>query len=522
MIKRILLVNPPYPFEETPSPPFGLMSLAAWLIECGYTVRIEDYVVTPFSAERARAVCEDFKPDVIGATAVTMNVKKALSILDCFAALAPAVPRLMGGPHVTFDAENILRDHPYVDYIVRGEGEMTTRELLEVLNTDGDLSAVKGISYRNGGTIIHAETRPFIEDINILPFPARHLIQIGKYRAAGLQISMITSRGCPHECVFCVGHRMVGRRVRYFNVSRVVDEFAMLATMGFKQINIVDDLFTSHKRRCMEICDEIIRRGIKHPWTAFARVDTVSRELLDALKRAGCTTLCFGIESGNQGILDRVKKKTNLAMCRAAIDLCREAGIEPMASYILGLPGETAETIRETMDFSKSLCASYGFHILAPFPGTEVRENSAAFGISILTSDWDRYDANQSVCESIHVSGDEVNRIVADFNKGIENYLLGLETRYANHEKLSDYDELLVKGFRSALFAIKLMMNELIEQYPGMHTGDIPALATDLSRYLGERTDFSADYIAEEVRRLFELRCIAPTSRGAVTALAWQ
>src|SRR4030043_2274337 len=138
----------------------------------------------------------------------------------------------------------------------------------------------------------------------------------------------------------------------------------MLVSLGVKQINIVDDLFTSHKKRCIEICEEIVRRGIVHRWSAFARVDTVSLELLQAMKSAGCMDICFGFESGNQEILDRVKKKTNLEAARKAMEMCREAGLKPLASYILGLPGETPETVEKTMEFAKSLGVDYGFHIL--------------------------------------------------------------------------------------------------------------------------------------------------------------
>jgi radical SAM superfamily enzyme YgiQ (UPF0313 family) len=176
---------------------------------------------------------------------------------------------------------------------------------------------------------------------------------------------MVTSRGCPFTCIFCVGSKMVGRKVRYFDTNRVVDEFDMLITMKFKQINIVDDLLTSHKSRCIEICKEIKVRGINHPWTAFARVDTVSLDLLEHMKDAGCTLLCFGIESGNQEILDRVKKNITLEKCKEAIAMCKEVGITAMTSYIIGLPGETEETVQKTLEFAKELSDTYGFHILA-------------------------------------------------------------------------------------------------------------------------------------------------------------
>nr|HPJ36929.1 radical SAM protein [Spirochaetota bacterium] len=300
---KVLLINPPYPFEESPTPPFGLMSLAAYLIEKGIEVRIADFIITRFSEDKARAIIDDFNPDVIGATGVTMNIKKAFSILQFFKELKPEAVFVMGGPHVTFDADTVLRENSFLDYIVRGEGEVTCTELLRAIQNNTSPEGILGISYRNGNEIIHNDRRPFIEDINTLPFPARHLVSLTKYRALRFPINMVTSRGCPHQCIFCLGSKMVGRKVRYFDTMRIVDEFEMLSKMGFSQINIVDDLFTSNKKRCIEFCDEIMRRGIQHKWTAFARVDTVSLELLQAMQKAGCTTLCFGIESGNQEIL---------------------------------------------------------------------------------------------------------------------------------------------------------------------------------------------------------------------------
>jgi len=264
---------------------------------------------------------------------------------------------------------------------------------------------------------------------------------------------------------------MVGRKVRYFDVKRVVDEFEMLSKMGFNQINIVDDLFTSHKSRCIAICDEIMKRGINHPWTAFARVDTVSKDLLVAMKKAGCTMLCFGIESGNQEILDTVKKKITLEKCRQAIDLCNETGIAAMASYILGLPGESAETIRKTMEFASSLTPHYGYHILSPFPGTEVREMCDQYGLRILTSDWDRYDANQCVADTGLVPYQEIDGIVGEFNAGIKRYVESAIRRKEGGELLSSGDEDMVKKLSSFFVVKDIIMKELVESYRGLNGG---------------------------------------------------
>lgn len=519
MKKKVLLINPPYPMEESPSPPFGIMSLAAYLLQKDYDVRVEDYIVNAYSRERAASVVRDYRPDVIGSTGVTMNINTALKILKDYHEELTSASIIIGGPHVSFDAQGILAENEFVDFVVRGEGELTTVELLENLGNPEKYRDIRGLSYREGTEIVHGVWRDFIPDINILPLPARHLIQLSKYKALGLPINMITSRGCPFECIFCVGSKMVGRRVRYFDTKRVVDEFEMLAGMGFRQINIVDDLFTSNKRRCTDICEEIIRRGIRQPWTAFARVDTVTKELLDVMKDSGCTTLCFGIESGNQEILDRVKKKTTLEKIEKAIRICREAGIVPMASYIMGLPGESPDTVRETLEFARKLCNSYGFHILAPFPGTEVREKAEEYGMRILTDDWDQYDANRSVCESIHLPHEEVDRIVNEFNGLVNELIIGVLKKYERGEALPDENIEMAKNIISLDFNQRLIELGIVESY-GDHESNGGG-RSHFIEYIAARSGLDASLVKGEVERLFNLGCLTMKNDGGRETIAW-
>jgi anaerobic magnesium-protoporphyrin IX monomethyl ester cyclase len=519
MKKKILLINPPYPMEESPAPPFGLMSLAAYLIENNFDVKIEDYIVNPYNRERVRKVIQEYRPDAIGATGVTMNINRALKILKEYSEESPGSAIIMGGPHVSFDAHNILSDHVYIDFIVRGEGEMTSVDLLNNLGNTDTYRSIPGISFRDNGIVIHNDNRNFIPDINVLPYPARHLVQLSKYKAMGLPINMITSRGCPYECIFCVGSKMVGRKVRYFDIKRVVDEFELLSGMGFRQINIVDDLFTSNKKRCTAICEGIMQRGIKHDWTAFARVDTVSRELLEIMKAAGCTMLCFGIESGNQEILDTVKKKITLEKIENAIKLCNETGIIPMASYIMGLPGETPETVRQTLEFARRLCKNYGFHILSPFPGTEVRDMAENYGLRILNSDWDKYDANQSVCESIHLPHQEVDRIVNEFNDGFNRMILDTLRKYQQGESLSPDNNTMANNIVSIDFNYKLINGELVELYDSQN-----ANGGGLSHFIdfvANNSGLHRDLVSKEIDRLFKLGCLKNDGSNGAIQISW-
>ncbi len=519
MKKKVLLINPPYPWEENPSPPLGLTSLAGYLLQQDVDVLIEDYVVNPFSRDRARKVLKEFNPDLVGATAVTMNVKKAYQILSEYKEESPAIRTVIGGPHATFDAQGTLEQNPSVDFVVRGEGELTLCELAAASGT-GEYGAVKGLSFRKEGEIIHNEARDFVQDINIFPLPARHLIQLGKYRGLGTPINMVTSRGCPFQCIFCVGSRMVGRRVRYFDETRVVDEFEMLSKIGFPQINISDDLFTSNKKRCISICNEIIRRGIKHPWGAFARVDTVSEELLAVMKEAGCTTLCFGMETGNQEILDTIKKKTSLETGERAVEMTKKAGIQAMTSYILGLPGETSETVRQTMDFAKRLSPLYGFHILAPFPGTEVREQCDAYGMSIMTDDWDCYDANQSVARCRDIAPEVIDRTVNDFFGGINSYIDTARKQYENGEPLSERDINMVEAIKSGIFTRDVIFNELVETFPGVNGGGNGSFE-GLVSHIAANSSYSDGYVRKEMGKLIKARCLETVESGDSETYRW-
>ncbi|HOO70212.1 MAG TPA: radical SAM protein [Spirochaetota bacterium] len=521
MSYAILLVNPPYPVEETPSPPLGLLYLGTYMKQKGHRVAIDDYVVNSYSPERFRRSIESMKPGIVGVTAVTMNVNKALNILRETKYINPEIITVIGGPHATFDAEALLRDNPFLDYIVRREGELTFNELCRALESGSDLGMIKGLSFRSSGAVVHNEDRPLIENINTLPVPDRSLVSLSKYRAMRLAVNMVTSRGCPHQCIFCVGSRMVGRKVRYFDVSRVVDEFQMLAGLGFRQINIVDDLFTSHKKRCMEICDEIAARGIQHPWSAFARVDTVNEELLASLKRAGCTDLCFGIESGNQVILDLVKKKTNLDMSRKAIEMCKKADIRPLASFILGLPGETPETMKKTMDFAASLGAHYGYHILAPFPGSEVREECEKYKVRITTNDWDRYDANQSICDQDTMRCDEIDRTYNEFNEKFKTKFAQLLREYDEGMEFPHEIIKMITSFKEFHFAMTVVTDDLIGLYPGFPSGTGEKTLEHFSSYLAERTGYSLNDAASYVQHFLASGCIAPVSNSGRDFYRW-
>jgi anaerobic magnesium-protoporphyrin IX monomethyl ester cyclase len=463
---RVLLINPYYPISETPSPPLGLAYLAAALIQAGVEVKILDYVVYPYRRDVLESVLKEFKPQVAGATAVSMTFDHARRVLSDLKTIDPDILTVMGGPHVTFCAQETLDTFADLDAVVIGEGEETLVDLSAAVECNRNLDTVSGIAYRMGSKIMTTPKRNWIKDLDALPFPARHLMPLGRYRTLGMPISMTTSRGCPHKCIFCVGRKMVGAKVRYHSAERVANELQYLADLKFHQINIADDLFTANQNHCLAICDEILQRNLEINWTSFARVDTISEKLLSRMKAAGCTAVSFGIESANPAILKTIKKGITVEQIRNAIRICRRVGISPYASFILGLPGETPQTIKETKAFAANLQIeglSYGFHILAPFPGTEVREQSHHLGIRILTDDWSKYDANRAVIETATVNHRMLDDVVVDWEDQYDQYLGHIHENIQNGSATADEISQL-KNLENTVTLYDLMMQKHIEE----------------------------------------------------------
>jgi radical SAM superfamily enzyme YgiQ (UPF0313 family) len=487
---RVLLINPFYPIDENPTPPLGLAFLAAALEEAGAEVQVLDFVVFPYSPDVLADRIHGFQPHLVGITAVTMTFDNAIAVVRDAKRVDPGVTTVMGGPHVTFRAKETLSEHPALDVVVMGEGEETVVALARTIAGGDSPDRIRGLAFRNGNGIQCTEPRP-LTDLDRLPTPARHRIPLGRYRALNLAVSMTSSRGCPFKCIFCVGRKMVGARVRYRNPVRVVDELAYLAGLGFLQINMADDLFTARASHCNAVCDEILRRGLKIKWTSFARVDTVSLPVLKKMRAAGCTAVSFGLETGNRDILKTIRKGITLEQVESAVDMCNAAGILPHASFILGLPGETPETIEETLAFGRRLetmGVSYGFHLLAPFPGTDVRDRCDHYGIRILTDDWSQYHANSAIVETPHVNKETLDNVAGKWRQRFDDWLDDVGRRMKTGDALPEEAEQVINLNRTVMI-YELMMGALVET-----CGTWPATATEGR----DNLDTLADRLAQE------------------------
>jgi anaerobic magnesium-protoporphyrin IX monomethyl ester cyclase len=307
--------------------------------------------------------------EVIGITSTTMLIKNSLKALDVIKSISPNSFTVMGGPHPSAIGERLFDDAKDLDCVVYGEGEDTTLELVQNLSKGKSIENVQGIIYRRGGEIKKNPPRPLIPDVDTIPFPARHLLPMEKYTKPA---SILTSRSCPYRCIYCL-KGVFGRTWRGRSYKNVVDEMEFLVdNYNFDKLAIVDDIFNYDMNRAEKICDEIIKRELEFKWHTpnGIRVDRVNKQLFKKMKKAGCVGVQFGVESGSQKILNNIKKGTTLNMIRRAVQAAKEEGLGVSGSFMIGNPGESWETVRESVEFMKELDIGANFNMTTPYPGT--------------------------------------------------------------------------------------------------------------------------------------------------------
>lgn len=510
---RIAIIAPSYPLEELPSPPLGLTYVAAAFEAAGAEVKIFDYIVFTYTKESLEKQLQSFQPDAVGVTAVTMNFYEALKIIRDIKNYNPEIITIMGGPHVSFMVRDTLSLHPEIDLIVIREGEDTVAELTPVLKQKNKWKNIRGIAYRNGDEIIITGKRDFISDVDRIPLPSRHLLPISRYRALGFPVSIITCRGCPYSCIFCLGQKMVGSKVRKRNPQLVLDEIETVLRYGFDRINIADDLFIADKERVKEICMGIKERSLKFVWSAFARVDTASQEVFDLMAQAGCDSVSFGVESGNPEMLKRIKKGIKPEQVYSAIKMCQQAGMIAQASFIIGLPGETKETLQKTDKFAQSINSIYGYHFLVPFPGTTVREEIQNYDLEIVTDDWNRYDANDAIVRTSTMRAEDFHAFGFSYDDEMEAEWNRIVSRY--HEGTASVKEIMrVEGHWRTKLTYQILKNDLIEKCGFIE----PALFKD-SKYnaLQELCRRLKEYTKADTKVVYDTVCDF-ASRGYLSA----
>jgi anaerobic magnesium-protoporphyrin IX monomethyl ester cyclase len=375
---KVALINPPQ-FTRYPQPPLGLAMIAAVLEKAGYQVTVIDANVSGVSL--ASIPSRVAGVDIVGITAMTPTIGTAMDIALHLQQLKPAPRVVLGGAHPSLLPEETLAASPGTDVIVRGEGEDTFLELLKAIEDGLPLREIAGLSYREDSKNIHTPDRTSCIEMDRLPYPAYELLPWSKYRPhpphgmAKPFAAMVTSRGCPYRCAYC-SKPVFGSRYRAQSPARVVDEMAYLRDrFGVKEIAFYDDSFTIDKERVLAIAEKLTGSGIKVAWTCETRVNLVDNDLLRNMKRAGCYAVAYGIESASPEIIKALQKDITLEQVEKAVRESHEAGLQVIGYFMFGSPGETPDTIQQTIDFALKLKVDFAqFSVTTPFPGTELYE----------------------------------------------------------------------------------------------------------------------------------------------------
>ncbi len=375
---RIALISPKWNKKANDYPPLGMAYLAAVLERAGHEVAVFDFGLDPDLPleESVRPVCA-YGPQLVGITAMTSIYQSALETAILLKA-SLGRPIVLGGPHATVYPERVLSESPVIDYVVRGEGEETLLALVQALdNGSRDLSTIRGLTYRLRGEIVSNPDRPLIQDLDALPLPARHLFDLEHY---GLRtpegqpmFTLLSSRGCPYNCSYCF-KGIVGRTYRQRSPANIIAEIKqVMEQYGARNFYFIDDLFTIDLRRLNLITDQMLAEKLDIRWQCLGRVDRVNAEILRKMYAAGCRRIHYGIESGNQEILGRISKGIHLEQVRKAVRWAKEAGLQVKGYFMLGLPGDTEETMRQTVDLAVELDLDEAmFSLTTPFPGTRL------------------------------------------------------------------------------------------------------------------------------------------------------
>ena len=392
---KVLLLFPPdigviEPFKsqrKKPNPlawgfPIGIGYLASVLEQNGFEVEIIDACIENLSIEIIKDRIERSAPDAIGIGMLTGTAKTAVAIARDIREIDPLIPIFTGGPHATFDYRNLLENYPF-DYVVLGEGEITTLELMQALEGGCPVKDIKSLAFRNGRQITVTPSRPMITNLDELPYPARHLvdynkyIEYSKYAASLAAAEVMGSRGCSHRCAFCSSSHLFGRW-RGRSPGNIVDELDFLINSypKIKSFSFMDDNFTFNRKRTIELCQMLIDRGLNcYPWECLARIDQVDMEMLSIMAKAGCCRIKFGIESGSPEILKAIRKNISLDKAKKSIEETKNAGMEALAFFMIGNPGETTKTIDMSVKVAKKLRSTNTLWFIAQvYPGTELAQ----------------------------------------------------------------------------------------------------------------------------------------------------
>jgi radical SAM superfamily enzyme YgiQ (UPF0313 family) len=372
------------------------------------------------------SLIHSLNPDVLGITVKTVKLKAAGIIAEISKSIRKDIIVVAGGPHCTCLPEEVMQDKN-IDYIIRGEGELTMLELLEALKGTRRIEKVEGLSYRENSKVIHNKARPLMPELDQIPFPARYckdfLIQREAYDIEAFG-NIITSRGCPFNCAYCSAHLTWTKNVRYRSIADILEEIKfILKNYGTRQITLWDDSFTLNKNRLIQFCQALEDEKLKINWSCTTRFDLLDEEIIRHMKEAGCNNVELGIESGSPRMLKLIKKNISIEKMQNIARILSRYNLYWSGFFMLGLPTETPEDIKMSIGLMKRLKPNYAtFSMFTPYPGTELYETLLKNGAVTKSLNWQRY-SHQSRNNNFTgvISNEEFRKIVDTASKAFDS-----------------------------------------------------------------------------------------------------
>lgn len=421
---KIILINPPLnPPIRSRFIPLGLSYISATLKKAGYQVKCIDGCNMSWGLLEKKII--DFNPDLAGIVCWTFTRSQVWKTAKIIKKILPKTKIIIGGQHATFLPEQTM-EAADADFLVLGEGEITIVELIDSIGNNKDFSKVKGIAYRDKNKIVITPQRPFIPNLDIIPFPDYSDFNLDNYfgltgaglgrRAAGI----ITSRGCPYDCLYCSSKEYWTKKWRYRSTENILSEIEYLYfDLEVRALTFYDDNFTISKERAIRVCQGIIERKLDLKWISIASVRSVDKEILMWMKRAGCYELQYGVESGSPKILENINKGQTIEQIKNAFKWTKDAGMNAIAYLFVGAPGETAETVDETISLMREISPNQepNSGILWILPGTKIYQISKEQGI-ISDDTWVKKN-DEFIYYTGEYSVDELKYLQMRLNKGL-------------------------------------------------------------------------------------------------------
>ena len=377
---RVLLIYPPSPVinredrcqqptkELLVIPPPDLMYLASIAESCGFEAIIRDYS----QGGNFEADLKEFQPNYLVANIATPTFKSDMMAVQHAKEIVPSICTIVkGAPFLTYNT-NTIYENPFIDYVIIGEAELTLKDILDGVPDN----EILGICYRENFQPVKNDKRPFIDNLDILPFPARHLVDNSIYRRPDngkVQAVIKVARGCPFHCFFCLATPVSGAKVRTRSPENIVAELKVcVEKYNIKNFLFWSDIFNFDREWTLELCQKIIESGLKITWSSNTRADTMDDEMAKMMYKSGCRLVSIGVESGSQKMLDNIGKKITLDDIRNTVKILKKNKIKIYNYFVIGLPWETEETVEETIKFAIELDSNFiSFYTATPLPGTK-------------------------------------------------------------------------------------------------------------------------------------------------------